>query len=91
MSYWAAAQLQANREQLALHVLQRIEGFTVYAPRLRPQRRRRHGRWIETTPLLFVTFMSSSRSSFSRARSVGVPASSAWSWTACSRLECRMR
>jgi transcriptional antiterminator RfaH len=56
MSYWAAAQLQANREQLALHMLQEIEGFTVYAPRLR-QRRRHHGRWIQVTPLLFVTYV----------------------------------
>jgi transcriptional antiterminator RfaH len=55
MSYWCAAQLQTNREQLALHMLQRIEGFTVYAPRLR-QRRRHHGRWIETLPLLFVSY-----------------------------------
>ena len=56
MAYWCAAQLQANREQLALHMLQEIEGFTVYAPRLR-QRRRQHGRWIETLPLLFVTYI----------------------------------
>jgi transcriptional antiterminator RfaH len=56
MGYWACLQLQANREQLALHMLQEVEGFTVYAPRLR-QRRRRNGRWIETTPLLFVTYV----------------------------------
>jgi transcriptional antiterminator RfaH len=37
-------------------MLQEIEGFTVYAPRLR-QRRRQHGRWIETLPLLFVTYI----------------------------------
>jgi transcriptional antiterminator RfaH len=55
MSYWCAAQLQTNREGLALHMLEQIEGFTVYAPRLR-QRRRRHGRWIETLPLLFVNY-----------------------------------
>jgi transcriptional antiterminator RfaH len=56
MAYWCAAQLQASRENLALHMLQEIEGFTVYAPRLR-QRRRQHGRWIETLPLLFVTYI----------------------------------
>ena len=55
MAYWCAAQLQASRERLALHMLQEIEGFTVYAPRLR-QRRRYHGRWIETLPLLFVSY-----------------------------------
>jgi transcriptional antiterminator RfaH len=56
MAYWCAAQLQANREQLALHMLQQVEGFKVYAPRLR-QRRRRHGRWVETLPLLFVSYV----------------------------------
>jgi transcriptional antiterminator RfaH len=56
MAYWCAAQLQASRERLALHMLQEIEGFTVYAPRLR-QRRRRHGRSIETLPLLFVSYV----------------------------------
>jgi transcriptional antiterminator RfaH len=56
MAFWAAVQLQANREQLALHMLQEIEGFTVYAPRLR-QRRRHNGRWIQVTPLLFVTYI----------------------------------
>jgi transcriptional antiterminator RfaH len=55
VAYWCAAQLQASRERLALHMLQEIEGFTVYAPRLR-QRRRYHGRWIETLPLLFVSY-----------------------------------
>jgi transcriptional antiterminator RfaH len=55
MGYWCAAQLQTNREGLALHMLEQIEGFTVYAPRLR-QRRRYHGRWVETTPLLFVSY-----------------------------------
>lgn len=55
MAYWCAAQLQFNREALALHMLQEIEGFTIYAPRLR-QRRRRRGRWIETLPLLFPAY-----------------------------------
>jgi len=56
MAYWAAVQLQANRERFALHMLQEVEGFATYAPRLR-QRRRSHGRWIEVTPLLFVTYV----------------------------------
>ena len=37
MSYWTAAQLQPNRERLALHMLTQ-ERFTVYAPRLRERR-----------------------------------------------------
>jgi len=56
MAYWCAAQLQASRESLALHMLEEIEGFAVYAPRLR-QRRRGHGRWIEKLPLLFVSYV----------------------------------
>jgi transcriptional antiterminator RfaH len=48
--------LQASREGLAVHMLQEVEGFTVYAPRLR-QRRRRQGRWVETLPLLFVSYV----------------------------------
>jgi transcriptional antiterminator RfaH len=34
MSYWACAQLEANRERLALHCLS-LRGFQVYVPRLR--------------------------------------------------------
>jgi transcriptional antiterminator RfaH len=56
MAYWCCAQLQASREGLALHMLEQIEGFTIYAPRLR-QRRRRQGRWVETLPLLFVSYV----------------------------------
>ena len=37
MSYWACAQLEANRERLALHCL-RLRGFEVYLPRLRVRR-----------------------------------------------------
>src|SRR5262245_46655093 len=33
--FWACAQLQPNRERLALHCLGLV-GFTVYAPRMRP-------------------------------------------------------
>jgi transcription antitermination factor NusG len=37
MSYWACAQLEANRERLALHCLG-LRGFEVYLPRLRVKR-----------------------------------------------------
>ena len=37
MSYWACAQLEANREHLALHCLG-LRGFEVYLPRLRVKR-----------------------------------------------------
>jgi transcriptional antiterminator RfaH len=36
MSYWACAQLQPRREQLALHCLKQVAGFEVYSPRIRP-------------------------------------------------------
>ena len=36
-SYWACAQLEANRERLALHCLG-LRGFEVYLPRLRVKR-----------------------------------------------------
>jgi transcription antitermination factor NusG len=49
--YWAAAQLQPQRERLALHCLAGA-GYTVYLPRLR-QHRVSHGRKIVTTPPLF--------------------------------------
>jgi transcription antitermination factor NusG len=49
--YWAAAQLQPQRERLALHCLAGA-GYTVYLPRLR-QHRVSRGRRIETTPALF--------------------------------------
>jgi hypothetical protein len=34
VSYWACAQLEANRERLALHCLG-LRGFEVYLPRIR--------------------------------------------------------
>jgi transcriptional antiterminator RfaH len=37
MSYWACAQLEANRERLALHCLG-LRGFEIYLPRLRVKR-----------------------------------------------------
>jgi transcription antitermination factor NusG len=51
MPYWAAAQLQPQRERLALHTLT-LAGYTTYLPRLR-QHRVSHGRRIATTPALF--------------------------------------
>ena len=49
--YWCAAQLQPQRDGLALNFL-RQAGFETYAPRLR-ERRRAHGRAVVRTPLLF--------------------------------------
>lgn len=56
MSYWCAAQLDAHRIRLALHCLEKIEGYTVYAPRLREIRVVRH-RKVEATPLLFPAYV----------------------------------
>src|SRR5215471_8727333 len=52
MGYWTCAQLEPNRTALALHCLG-LNGFEVYCPRLREQRRSRSGRKIVVTPLLF--------------------------------------
>jgi transcriptional antiterminator RfaH len=49
--YWCAAQLQPQRDGLALNFL-RQAGFETYAPRLR-ERRWAHGRAVVRTPLLF--------------------------------------
>ena len=51
MAFWAAAQLQPQRDTLALHFL-RQAGFETYAPRLR-ERRTVQGRKVVRTPLLF--------------------------------------
>jgi transcriptional antiterminator RfaH len=51
MGFWACAQLQPQRERLALHTLS-LAGYTTYLPRLR-QHRVSRGRRIETTPALF--------------------------------------
>jgi transcriptional antiterminator RfaH len=48
MSYWAAAQLQARRERLALHCLSKVNGFEVYSPRIKAPRVRRE---VGTRPL----------------------------------------
>ena len=55
MSYWAAAQLQPQRDGLALHCL-RQAGFETYAPRLR-EPRTAHGRKVVRTPLLFPGYL----------------------------------
>src|SRR5215813_7391872 len=49
--YWCAAQLQPQRDGLALHFLEQA-GFETYAPRLR-ERRTVQGRKVVRTPLLF--------------------------------------
>jgi transcriptional antiterminator RfaH len=48
MAYWAAVQLQASRERLALHCLSKVNGFEVYAPRIKAPRTRRE---VGTRPL----------------------------------------
>jgi transcriptional antiterminator RfaH len=50
MAYWTAAQLEPNRERIALLLL-RQEHFTVYAPRLRERRVVRGRREDRETPL----------------------------------------
>jgi transcriptional antiterminator RfaH len=55
MSYWAAAQLQPQRDGLALQCL-RQAGFETYAPRLR-EHRTAHGRKVTRTPLLFPGYL----------------------------------
>lgn len=55
MPYWCCAQLQPQRTALALHFLSEVEGFTVYYPRLREQRRS-YGRKIAVQPGLFPNY-----------------------------------
>jgi transcriptional antiterminator RfaH len=50
--FWACAQLQTNRERLALHCLG-LAGFQTYMPRLRVRRLTPTRRVAETTPALF--------------------------------------
>jgi transcription antitermination factor NusG len=54
MAYWCAAQLQPQRDALALHLLEQA-GFETYAPRLR-ERRTVQGRKVVRTPLLFPDY-----------------------------------
>ena len=53
--FWACAQLEPQRTALALHCLG-LNGFEVYCPRLREQRRS-FGRKIVRTPLLFPNYV----------------------------------
>jgi transcriptional antiterminator RfaH len=55
MAFWAAAQLQPQRDQLALHCL-KLFGFETYAPLLR-DRRTVHGCKVIKTPLLFPGYI----------------------------------
>jgi transcription antitermination factor NusG len=55
MSYWAAAQLQPQRDALATHCLHQA-GFETYAPRLR-EPRIVAGRKVVKTPLLFPGYL----------------------------------
>ena len=55
MPYWCAAQLQPQRDGLALYCL-RQAGFETYAPRLR-EPRTAHGRKVVRTPLLFPGYL----------------------------------
>jgi transcriptional antiterminator RfaH len=44
MSYWACAQIEIQREKLALHCLSRVNGFEIYSPRISaPPSARRNG------------------------------------------------
>jgi transcriptional antiterminator RfaH len=49
--FWACAQLESNRERLALHCLE-LGGYSTYLPRIR-ERRRVNGRQVTVTPPLF--------------------------------------
>jgi transcriptional antiterminator RfaH len=55
MSFWAAAQLQPQRDGLAALCL-RQAGFEIYVPRLR-EPRTAHGRKVVRTPLLFPGYL----------------------------------
>jgi transcriptional antiterminator RfaH len=41
VTYWACAQLEPNRERLALHCLQEVAGFTTYCPRIQARSKSR--------------------------------------------------
>ena len=53
--YWACAQIEPYRERLAMHCLG-LNGFEIYCPRLREQRRS-FGRKITVTPALFPNYL----------------------------------
>jgi transcriptional antiterminator RfaH len=55
VSYWAVAQIQPQRERLALHCLT-LAGFETYFPRLR-QVHRHNGRKVKRQPPLFPGYL----------------------------------
>ena len=55
VAFWACAQLEANRERLALHCL-RLGGFTTYMPRLL-DRRLVNGRTVIRKAALFPNYL----------------------------------
>jgi transcriptional antiterminator RfaH len=55
MSFWAAAQVKGQSDQVALHYLH-LFGYETYAPRLL-DRRVRHGRKVVKTPLFFPGYL----------------------------------
>jgi transcriptional antiterminator RfaH len=55
VAYWTAAQLEPNRERIALHLLTQ-ERFTVYAPKLRVRRTVR-GRREDSEVSLFPNYL----------------------------------
>jgi transcriptional antiterminator RfaH len=55
MSYWACAQLEANRERLALHCLG-LGGFEVYLPRVRLRKLNRVSALSPRTAPLFAGY-----------------------------------
>jgi transcriptional antiterminator RfaH len=55
MSYWTVAQLQPQRERLAVHCLG-LSGFETYLPKLR-ERRVVRGRKVDVNPPLFPGYL----------------------------------
>jgi hypothetical protein len=55
MPYWCVARTDPQRESAAQHFLG-LSGFTSYCPRIRVVHRR-HGRRIETRPVLFPSYV----------------------------------
>ena len=55
MPFWTVAQLDSHHVPLALYCLEKVEGYTVYAPRLRQTRIIRRRERV-STPLLFPAY-----------------------------------
>jgi len=68
-SYWACAQLVANRTALALHCLEHVAGYEIYCSRLAPPRRR-SGNRLRVPQLLFpgYTFLNVANGAWWSAR-----------------------